>query len=500
MHGRQPHKAPSRLGPRSRHVALASALVAVLGTGSCLGMGGVNADPEPRTKQATPHHDVAADREAIATARQLGDAIASVAERVSPSVVSIRVEARRPAQPMGGLPFPFFGRPHDGGDQIQRGNGSGVIIRADGHILTNNHVVEHATRITVVLRDGRHLTGELVGADPATDLAVLKVDATNLPSAPFADSDRIRPGQWSVAIGSPFGLDYTVTAGVVSAVGRAGFGAAEIEDFIQTDAAINPGNSGGPLVDLDGRVLGINTMIVGRGSGIGFAVPSTLARQVANQIIDEGQVRRAWIGVSFQPLTPELAQHFGLTEGAPHGALVSGLVPDGPAAKAGVRPGDVILKVDGDTIQDSHDLLRSVLRKPVGAKVNLEVMREGRARTLALKTGERPGQSQEVQSRGRPGGSADPASGLGLRLQPLTPDLAQRLDAADQKHGVVVAGVRPGTPADRAGLRQGDIIVNADRKELHDVSQLQKALTDGKAVLRVRRGDGSFFTVLQKDG
>jgi serine protease Do len=506
MHGRTPTPQGPSPGLRRRAV-LVAALAAALGAGSMLAVG-AHADPQPSARSA-PSGDSAqpvADREAIATARQLGDAIASVAEGVSPSVVSIRVEARRPAPRMGGLPFPFFGMPgmpQQGPDeQIQQGNGSGVIIRSDGHILTNNHVVEHATRMTVVLKDGRHLQGELVGADPATDLAVLKVDASGLSAAPFANSDRVRPGQWSVAIGSPFGLDYTVTAGVVSAVGRAGFGAAEIEDFIQTDAAINPGNSGGPLVDLDGRVLGVNTMIVGRGSGIGFAVPSNLARQVANQIIDEGQVRRAWIGVSFQPLTPELASHFGLSDGTPRGALVSGVVPDGPAAKAGVRAGDVVLQVDGEPIADSHDLLRSVLRKSVGSKVALQVLRDGRARNLTVTAGERPGSDRDAKAAAssKGNGGADPAAGFGLRLRPLTPELAKRLQAPELKHGVVVAGVAPGAPAARAGLRQGDIIVEADRQPVRNVEHLQKALSDGKAVLRVQRGDGSYYTVLQKDG
>jgi serine protease Do len=497
MTAQAPREAP-------RHAALAALMVAAAAAGSFVAVRASADDPRSPQGAAAAAGVAPSDRQAIATARQLGDAIAAVAEGVSPSVVSIRVEARRQV-PRTGLSFPFFGMPgmpdQLPDSQVQQGSGSGVIIRPNGHILTNNHVVQDATRITVVLKDGRQFSGELVGADPATDLAVVQVPAKGLPAAPFADSDRVRPGQWSVAIGSPFGLDYTVTAGVVSAVGRAGFGAAEIEDFVQTDAAINPGNSGGPLVDLDGRVVGINTMIVGRGSGIGFAVPSNLARQVADQIIDHGAVRRAWIGVSFQALTPELAAHFGLPETAPRGALVSGVVPAGPAAKAGLRPGDIIRSVDGDVIADSHDLLRTVLRKPVGAKVRVEVLRDGMTRSVSLTTGERPSPRTEskVSPRQRPG-ATDPASGYGLSLRPLTPDLAQRLQAVDVPQGVVVAGVAPGTPAARAGLRQGDIIVHADRKSVESIAQLQEALEDGTAVLRVRRGEGSFFAVLQKDG
>ncbi|MFW6051729.1 MAG: Do family serine endopeptidase [Myxococcota bacterium] len=488
---------PKRSRNRQR-VALATLTAVALGGAS---VWAVQAGP---AAAETSGGTASANEGAVATARQLGTAFAEVAERVSPAVVSLRVEARVPTSQMG-LPFKFFGPPGMQGPQmpdhqVRQGNGSGVIIGPDGHILTNNHVVENATRITVVLQDGRHLEGEVVGTDPATDLAVVKVEAKGLPTAEFADSDAVHAGEWSVAIGSPFGLDYTVTTGVVSAVGRAGFGAAEIEDFIQTDAAINPGNSGGPLVDLEGKVIGINTMIVGRGSGIGFAVPANLARHVARQIISDGHVRRAWIGVSFQSLTPELASHFGVDDGVPRGALVSGVVPGGPAARAGLQPGDVVLSVDGKPIRESHELLRAVIRKPVGDRVQLEVLRNGNRRRLALVTTERPdAEDGRPDAKRSSSNGSESESSYGLQLAKLTPELAKRLGVQGTTQGVVVAGVAPGRAAARAGLRRGDVVVEADNAAVENVATLKRALKDGKAVLRVLRNESSFYTVLEKD-
>ncbi|MFW6086932.1 MAG: PDZ domain-containing protein, partial [Myxococcota bacterium] len=231
-----------------------------------------------------------------------------------------------------------------------------------------------------------------------------------------------------------------------------------------------------------------------------FAVPANLARRVAKQIIDDGSVRRAWIGVRFQSLTPELASHFGLGDGAPHGALVSGVTPGGPAAEAGLEAGDVILSVDGTAIRKSHDLLRQVLRKPVGARLELGVLRDGEKHGVTLVTGERPSSTDERSDERRHGSSADPSASYGLRLAELTPELAQRAGLEDVDHGVVVVAVAQGHPAARAGLRRGDVIVEADKKTVDDPSVLESALEDGKAVLRVRRNDGSFYTVLEKDG
>jgi serine protease Do len=434
---------------------------------------------------------------AIAAAEDLGRAFASVAKRVSPSVVSVRVESR--PEPVAGSmdPFSFFGRGfrfRGAPDaQVQRGMGSGVIVRDDGYVLTNHHVIDGATRIEVELHDGRRVPANVVGSDPATDLAVLKVDATGLPAARFASPNEIEVGQWAIAIGSPFGLDDTITAGVVSAMGRAGLGSSEIEDYIQTDASINPGNSGGPLVNLRGEVIGINTMIIGRGTGIGFAIPSRLAQHVADQLIDSGAVTRAWIGVGFQELTPELAGHFHLDASSTHGALVGSVSAGGPAARAGLREGDVIVSVDGQDLRDGRDLQRLVLAKRVGEPVRLGVVRDGDHLALTLTTGERP--SSEALARGDRGGEPGPASVGGLALQPLTPELARPL-GLDGVNGALIAAVEPGTAADRAGLREGDVIVEADRKDVAGVDDVREALSDGSALLRVRRGSSSFYAVM----
>ena len=448
---------------------------------------------------------------AIAEASRLGEAFSTVAESVSPAVVSIRVEAVQQhsqmqmpfgnGSPFGGMPFPFQ-IPNGGDEGVVRGGGSGVIVRPDGYILTNNHVVANARRIEVVRRNGQTYRARVVGSDPATDLAVIKIDATDLPVARLARSDEARVGEWVVAIGSPFGLDYTVTTGVLSAKGRGGLGANEIEDYLQTDASINPGNSGGPLVNLHGEVLGINTMIIGRGTGIGFAVPSDIARNVSEQIIESGRVRRAWLGVGFQELTPELAGHFGTQHRS--GALVSSVVPRGPAARAGIRTGDVIVRVAGTDVREGRDLLRQVLRRRVGERVEVELLRNGRATRLTLTLAERPNedeaagdspsqQSTEPQSRQSQGGD------WGLELRPLTAELKQQL-RYDGNGSVVVFGVRNGSPSERAGLKRGDVIVEADRQPVRDGAQVASALSDGSALLRVERGSGAaFFTVLTRD-
>ncbi|HEX4351953.1 MAG TPA: trypsin-like peptidase domain-containing protein, partial [Polyangiales bacterium] len=360
------------------------ALSALLGTGAAGLWNFSHAGASPlSTTPIAPVTPVAT--EAVNRATQLSDAFATVAEQVSPSVVTIKIEAKQEQPQM--FRMPFFGNPDQQAQQgIVHGSGSGVVFRSDGAILTNNHVVEHATRITVVMKDGRTFRGKVAGTDPAVDLAVVKIDAKDLPAATFGDSAKSRVGEWVLAIGAPFGLDYTLTAGVLSAKGR-GIGANQIEDYLQTDASINPGNSGGPLVDLNGRVLGINTVIIG-GSGIGFAIPSNLARNVGEQLLASGKVRRAWLGVSFQELSQDLAKTLGKDD--THGALVSSVLKDSPASRAGIRPGDVIERVDSDVVNQSQDLLRAVLMRPVGSNVALGVRRDGKLQTIDVKTAERP--------------------------------------------------------------------------------------------------------------
>jgi Do/DeqQ family serine protease len=431
--------------------------------------------------------------EAVSRAAQLSDAFADVAERVSPSVVTIKVEAKQELPDV----FKFFGgRGGDDGPQGKvQGAGSGVIFTSDGSILTNNHVVEKATRIDVVLRDGRSFRAKVAGTDPAVDLAVVKIDAKGLPAATFADSNKARVGEWVLAIGAPFGLDYTLTAGVLSAKGRS-IHANEIEDYLQTDASINPGNSGGPLVNLQGQVLGINTVIIG-GSGIGFAIPSNIARSVGEQLQTKGKVSRAWIGVSFQPLTQELAKSLGKSD--THGALVASVVPKSPAEKAGVKPGDVIEQVDNQPIKESPDLLRAVLLKPVGSKTSLTVLRDGKTVNLTMNTAERPSDLRAEGSAQGGSGDANEGSGaLGLALQPLSSQIASELSYKGPGK-VVVSGVKPGSAADRAGLQRGDVIVEADRRAVEKPNDVAAAAKDGKVLLRVDRKTGSFYTVVSKD-
>ncbi|MGB5193513.1 MAG: trypsin-like peptidase domain-containing protein [Polyangiales bacterium] len=432
------------------------------------------------TAAASPGNAVI-DEDALSRAVAFETALTSVAESVSPSVVSIQVEVSRPQN--DGIPF-FFGGQGRGG--IVRGGGSGIILRSDGYILTNNHVVAEASRIDVRLQNGKSYPATLVGSDSATDLAMLKIEATRLPQAEFASSERARVGQFVIAIGSPFGLDYTVTTGVLSAKGRGGIGANEIEDYLQTDASINPGNSGGPLVDLHGQVLGINTMIIGRGSGIGFAIPSEIAQRVAEQLIQSGSVKRAWLGVSFQEITPELASYLGGSFDG--GALINGVVPNGPAQKAGLQAGDVVTAVGDTRIREGHDLLRTVLRHGVGERLSLEIRRGDEVRNLLLVTGERPAEERAaVQGQGAQGTGM-----LGLRLEQLTPQLRARLRYEGDGR-VVVGAVLPGSDADRAGLQPGDIVLQADRKEVASVGDVRTALRDGKALLYIERGGQRFF-------
>ncbi len=478
--------------------AAAALVAAIVIAAACGSTAPAHANPpEAQTTAgatATPTAPPQADSAPLAGARQLGEAFVEVARRVSPSVVSLRVEARMAAQEM---PFRFFGpfgQPQQMEPPIAHGEGSGIIIRQDGYILTNNHVVDNTQRIEAVLPDGRHFTGTVVGTDPASDLAVVHIDATGLPTARFAHADDVRVGEWAIAIGSPLGLDYTVTAGVVSALGRAGLGAAEIEDYVQTDAMINPGNSGGPLVNLDGDVIGINTMIAGRGTGIGFAVPADIARQVADQIIDHGSVQRAWIGVTFQELTPELAGALGSNgAGVARGALVSSVLPGGPAARGGIQDGDII-------VSNRRRPGRREPRSPAAGPPTRR-RRDGPPRGRAR----RPAADRRGQDRRAPDGRSGRSRRAGAR--------ALCADASDARALVVPArcGARTAArhPARRARHRrptgQPERARRASTRRRHRRGQWHRAsapndvgaaLHDGSALLRVRRGDGAFFTVL----
>jgi S1-C subfamily serine protease len=336
------------------------------------------------------------------------------------------------------------------------------------------------------------LPAKLVGRDPASDLAVIKVDAQGLVAARFADSDASRVGEMVVAIGSPFGLGYTVTTGVVSAKGRGGLGINAIEDYLQTDASINPGNSGGPLCNLDGQVLGINTMIVGRGSGIGFAVPSNLARRVAEQILKTGHAERAWIGVGTQDLSPELASALHVDPRA--GALVNMVGPGTPAERARLKPGDIIAGVGGKTVHDSHELIREVLTHDVNSQVNLEVVRDGHHYGTQITLAARPEQAiptVPVQQQ------AVPQGGLGLTIRDITPEQARSIGLS-AKPIAVVSTVIPGSSADRAGIKTNDVIVEADGVAEPSTAQVQQAAQDGVVVMRLKREDATFYTVVRR--
>jgi serine protease Do len=478
---------------RQRGLARFAAALSLVAVGCvALSMPTLDAQDAATEPRASANATTPAERGAIEDAARVGRAFASLAARVSPSVVSIRVEARVDAASLG-LPSGLFsGMPGDG-EQIVQGGASGFLITDDGAIVTNGHVVEHATRIRVRLQDGRELPADLVGIDHATDLAVIRVAARGLTPLRLADPEQQQVGQWVVAIGSPFGLDTTVTAGVLSAKGRGGLGINEIEDFVQTDASINPGNSGGPLVNLDGEVVGVNSVIVGRGQGIGFAIPSDIVQTVSSQLLAHGRVRRAWIGVGFQELTSELASEIGL--GERRGALVSEVVEGGPAANAGIEPGDVVISIDGTPVRESRELMREVLRRSIGSDVRLEILRGGRTRDVRVTTGERPETSEPEEA---PPPQHREEAGFGAAWLALTPDIARQL-GHQGTNGVVVAQVIPGSPADRAGLRRGDIVVDADSHVVRSPSDVERELADGHALLRVERGSHAFFAVVQRE-
>jgi Do/DeqQ family serine protease len=418
---------------------------------------------------------VRADARAILQAME--EAFSTVADRVTPAVVNVSTVSRRPSPGSSDDPprFREFGeefyeryfrrRPRE----EPRASGSGVIVDPAGYILTNNHVIENAQDITVRLSDARKFTATLVGRDPKTDLAVLKVEVpAPLPAAELGDSERLRVGQWVVAIGNPFGLDRTVTVGIVSATARNRVGVTTYENFIQTDASINPGNSGGPLLNLDGRVIGINTAIVAAGQGIGFSIPINEAKTVMAQLIARGKVVRGWLGIVIQDVTDELASSFGVRER--EGVLVADVMKGGPGEAAGLRPGDVIVEFGGTRIREVPDLQRRVANVAPGQTVAIGVVRDRASQRVQVPVGEMPSEDATADA----GLEAAP-EGFGLQVEPLAPDTADRLGLAFS-HGLLVTDVAGGGPADRAGLKRGDVILEIDRKPVHDAPTLQKAL------------------------
>ena len=421
---------------------------------------------------------------------------ATLAERVSPAVVNVKAEktiqvGMDPRLPRG--MEEFFGGPRGGRGEYQVPSlGSGFVISADGYIVTNNHVIEDVDKIVVVFNNGDELEATIVGRDPKTDIALIKVEPTKpLEALVLGDSDAVRPGEWVVAIGNPFGLEHTVTAGIVSAKHR-NIGQGSYDDFIQTDAAINPGNSGGPLLNLRGEVIGINTAINPRANTIGFTVPINMAKQVLPMLRADGHVTRGWLGVVIQSITPELASEFGLSDEA--GALVSRVLPDGPAASAGLKVGDVIVEFDGQRIDEWNDLPRVVAGTPVEKQVDVIVVRGSKSKKLRVSVGK----LEEPQLANAPGESGGP-SVFGLSAQDLTPELAQQL-GVEEGSGVVITDVQPGSPAAKADLRRGDVIVEVDRQPVADVGDLREKLgkADDRVLMLISRGDATLFIPMKR--
>lgn len=455
------------------------------------------------------------DADSVSALLALDHAMETLAARVTPAVVNVTVTSRtKPDMTGGQLPpdsqrffgqsspfggFQFFGPPMHMQPQIEHGNGSGVIISPDGYIVSNNHVVDGAVDIRVTTSDRRVLKAKLVGTDPLTDLAVLKVDANNLPSVPWGDSKDVRPGQTVLAFGNPYGFRFTVTRGIVSAVNRPNPDGDRRKpgEFIQTDAAINPGNSGGPLVDARGEVIGINTFLIspsGTFSGMGFAIPSQIAKPTVATLIRYGKVSHGRIGIEVSDVTPENAKFFD--ESNPTGAVVTQVESDSPGAKAGLQIGDVITEIDGQKVSDAGELQVMVGQKQPGTRITLEVLRNGKSMSIPVTLealAKNPGESgNEVTSQGK--------MRWGVGLSDLTPDMRDQLQVPHDVHGAVIDRVQPGSAADNAGLQQGDIILEVNRHNVQTAAEAQQALSNvpkgQDALLLVWSNGGNTFRVL----
>ena len=420
--------------------------------------------------------------------------VADIVEKVSPAVVYVDTLSftiyQNPFTPFFNNPYfrDFFdSMPQEKKQRIpQKGLGSGFIFRPDGYIITNEHVVHGAEQIKVTFKDGRQFDAKLVGSDPLTDIAVVKVEATDLPTLSLGDSERTRVGEWVIAIGNPYGLSHTVTVGVLSAKGRpiySGDSGREYENFLQTDAAINPGNSGGPLLNIDGEVIGINTAILPFAQGVGFAIPINMAKARLDQLIETGKVIRSWLGVYIQDLTPEIVQQFDLKD--TKGALVADVIPDGPASKAGIIRGDVILKVDGGDVNDTKILQSLIRERKPGEKVTLSVWRNGQMVEVVVIL-------EELLSEGQKSSVVPVDLQLGFEVEEMTPELSSRYHL-QQPTGVIITRVNSGSLADQALLREGDLILQLNRQDI-------KTLNDWYDSLRtVQPGDTILLLISRRD-
>jgi serine protease Do len=447
-------------------------------------LGAVLLSSSPAPAQAQAPRPEAAAPGSTSLLRALEEAFVTVADRVTPAVVNVSVKPRRTPPAPGGEPSEperrfreFFGpefyerffrrRPPR---EDARSAGSGVIVDARGYVLTNNHVVENAAEIEVRLSDDRTFKATAIGRDPKTDLAVLRIEnpPQSLPVAELGDSDRLRIGQWAIAIGNPFGLDRTVTVGIISATGRTRVGLATYEAFIQTDASINPGNSGGPLLDLDGKVIGINTAIVSSGQGIGFAIPITMAREIMGQLIATGRVTRGWLGVAIQDLTDDLAASFGVPPKS--GVLISEVMKDSPAEAAGLRAGDIIVEFGDAPIKEVTDLQKRVASVEPGKPTPVAVIRDRGRTALSIRVGEMPAERETVVT------SAPREESLGLAVEELTSELAQR-HGRTTTSGVIVTEVAAGSSGAEAGIRPGDVILEINRRPVPRVADFRDAVS-----------------------
>lgn len=437
-----------------------------------------------------------------------------LAKKVGPAIVNISTTKNPPKQnPMpGGRRSPFGGqRQGDPFDDFfehffqgpgfsmpqqrpQKSLGSGFLINNDGYILTNNHVVEGADVVQVLVDDKKKYEAKIVGTDPKTDVAVIKIEAKGLPYVTLGDSDQLQVGEWVMAVGNPFGLDHTVTAGIVSAKGRV-IGAGPYDDFIQTDASINPGNSGGPLFNTKGEVIGVNTAIVASGQGIGFAIPINMAKALVPQLISSGKVTRAWLGVGIQDITPELAKSFNLSD--ENGALISNIFPGSPAEKGGIRNGDIIRKFNGKDIKQSHDLPAMVALLPVGQEAEITLLRDGKEMTLKVKLGEMEKGEQAAEESTKT--SSDE---LGLSVRDLTPEeiIDNQLPKTD--HGVLILGVNPESEAANVGVQRGDLLLSINNQKVNstkEFNEASKGVKKGDIVrLFIKREDSTIYLAFKK--
>jgi serine protease Do len=480
-----------------RSVATLVVLAALAG-GAVLAIGFRNWSGQPVFGAASMPAPVVRDKAPIPLG-SLENGFASILKPALPAVVNISsskvVKPKSESGPFFNDPFfrQFFGdqfgqqmRPRP---EREQSLGSGVIVTPDGTIITNNHVIDGASDIKVFLSDNREFQAKLVGADPKTDVAVLRIDATGLPTLPLGDSTKLQVGDLVLAIGDPFGIGRTATMGIVSATGRGNLGIENYEDFIQTDASINPGNSGGALIDLHGDLIGINTAILSGGSGgnqgIGFAIPIAMARNVMDQIVHHGKVVRGYLGVHIQPVSPEIAKQFGL--GQPHGVLIGDVSPDTPGARAGLKRGDVVLEVNGQAVDQANQLQLQISQMAPGTPVKLQIWRDGKAQDLTVTLGELPEKAEKTSEGENSGGALE-----GVDVQNLTPEIAQQLNLSAGTRGVVVTSVDPASPAAASGLERGVVIQEVNHKPVSNIAQFRQALeaSGNQPVLLLINQDG----------